>query len=102
MNKNYARSASVFPNYASIALTGAPAEYYQHCLDLHESSSLFNRGLSDRFWTLLRESIESKHQLVANGSLSVDDDKLVAGKTWGSMKERVMNWDTYEKSIEFK
>ena len=51
---------------------------------------------------MLKESIESKHTLVANGSLSVDDDKLVAGKTWGSMKERVMNWDTYEKSIEFK
>ena len=50
----------------------------------------------------MKESIGSKHSLVANGSLSVDDDKLVAGKTWGSMKDRVMNWDAYEKSLEFK
>ena len=46
--------------------------------------------------------IKSKHSLVANGSLSVDDDKLVAGKTWGIIKTRVMNWEEYEKSIEFK
>ena len=50
----------------------------------------------------MKESIDSKHSLVANGSLSVADDKLVAGKTWGSMKERVMNWEAYEKSLEFK
>ena len=71
-------------------------------MELHESSSLFNQDLSDKFWDLLKQSIESKSSLVASGSLSVDDDKIVAGKNWGSIKARVMNWEAYEKSLEFK
>ena len=77
LNRSYTRSASCYPNYSSIFLTGAPAEYYPHNLVLHENSKQFSKEESEKFWQHLKLSLSSQHSLIANGSLSVSDDKIV-------------------------
>ena len=92
LNVTYAKSSSCVPNFASIHLTGVPAEYFPH-----DSPKLD----PDKLWQTLDDSLASSHSLIANGSLSVSDEKIVGKHTWGEMKARAMRAN-YETSIEFK